>query len=437
MQYRGSLFKIPTVTSWVVVVTSASQIDELRRADDDILSPLEAARDALHANMTIGPEPFDDPFNIDAIKGPLTRNIGAKFADVQDEIAAAFEEYIPIKGDEWFKFTAYTTIMDIVCRASNRMLVGLPLCRDPDWMDLNKRFTLDMVKASIVLTVIPATLRPAVAPFLRDVSKGIERGTKHIEPLIKERLENEAQHGKDWPGRPNDIISWLFDVTRERPRSTLRMVKAILMTNFAAIHTTTMTLTTLMYELTKHQEYIRPLREEIETVIAAEGWSKSSVRKMCKLDSFIKECLRLSDMGLLLMNRKALKDFTFRNGMTIPAGSIVSVPYLPVHTDTDNFTDPQTFDGFRFEKLRSQEGEELKHQLVTTGVDYVLFGHGRHGCPGRFFVVNEVKVLLAHVLLKYDVKMADGKDAPKCWQFGTVTGPNMLAKIMFRKRQEA
>ncbi|KIL65511.1 hypothetical protein M378DRAFT_162143, partial [Amanita muscaria Koide BX008] len=54
---------------------------------------------ALHANMTIGPEPFDDPFNIDAIKGPLTRNIGAKFADVQDEITAAFEEYIPIKGD--------------------------------------------------------------------------------------------------------------------------------------------------------------------------------------------------------------------------------------------------------------------------------------------------------------------------------------------------
>ncbi|KIL59604.1 hypothetical protein M378DRAFT_169120 [Amanita muscaria Koide BX008] len=58
------------------------------------LSPLEAARDSVHANLTIGPEPFDDPFNIE---GPFTRNIGAKFADVQDEIAAAFEDYIPIK----------------------------------------------------------------------------------------------------------------------------------------------------------------------------------------------------------------------------------------------------------------------------------------------------------------------------------------------------
>ncbi|KIL58689.1 hypothetical protein M378DRAFT_307121 [Amanita muscaria Koide BX008] len=67
--------------SWMVVATSPSQIDEIRRADDDTPSPLEAARNSLHANLTIGPEPFDDPLNIDVIEGP--RNIGAKFADVQ------------------------------------------------------------------------------------------------------------------------------------------------------------------------------------------------------------------------------------------------------------------------------------------------------------------------------------------------------------------
>lgn len=68
--------------------------------------------------------------NIDATKGPPTRNIDARFAD--DEIASALEDYIPIKGDEWIEFTAHTTIMDIVCRASSRILVGLLLCRDPD-----------------------------------------------------------------------------------------------------------------------------------------------------------------------------------------------------------------------------------------------------------------------------------------------------------------
>ncbi|KIL58709.1 hypothetical protein M378DRAFT_170260, partial [Amanita muscaria Koide BX008] len=82
----------------MVVATSPSQIDEIRLADDDTLSPLEAARDvlfyilflstitncyptkSLHANLTIGPEPFDNHLNIDAIEGPFTRNLGAKFA---------------------------------------------------------------------------------------------------------------------------------------------------------------------------------------------------------------------------------------------------------------------------------------------------------------------------------------------------------------------
>ncbi|KIL59589.1 hypothetical protein M378DRAFT_169094 [Amanita muscaria Koide BX008] len=47
---RGSLFKIP---SWMVVATSPSQIDEIRRADDDRLSPLEVARYAQNLSTTL------------------------------------------------------------------------------------------------------------------------------------------------------------------------------------------------------------------------------------------------------------------------------------------------------------------------------------------------------------------------------------------------
>ena len=43
-----------------------------------------------------------DPFHLDLIKGPLTKNIGAKFPDVQDEIAVAFDENMPVNGDGIF-----------------------------------------------------------------------------------------------------------------------------------------------------------------------------------------------------------------------------------------------------------------------------------------------------------------------------------------------
>ncbi|KAM6503662.1 hypothetical protein JOM56_000605 [Amanita muscaria] len=79
----------------------------------------------------------------------------------------------------------------------------------------------------------------------------------------------------------------------------------------------------------------------------------------------------------------------------------------------------------------------MKHQFVSLSVDYVLFGHGRHACPGRFFVANELKVMLSHVLLNYDIKMADERGRPKNWKFGVHGGPNTTAKMLFRMRAKS
>lgn len=431
-KYSGSLFKIPTLKSWIVIVSSRHLIEEIRRAPDDVLSMDEAFRESFFTDLTVGPELYEDQFYIEAVKGPLTKNVSVKLADVQDEIAMAFNEYIPIKGDEWVEITAFTAMLDIVCRATNRMFFGLPLCRNPVWTDMNKKLTADIVKASIILGLIPPALRPIVAPLLR--SKGLRHGAKLLGPLITERLEQDAKGG---PDRPNDIITWVLDLTKDRQRSIRVLVNAFLIVIFAALHTTSMSFTNVLFELATRPEYVQPLRDEIEAVIQEEGgWSKDSVRKLCKMDSFIKECLRVSNLGLLTMIRKTMKDFTFSDGTTIPAGSTLAVPFNAVHTDPDTYADPETFDGFRFEKLREQDGENNKYQVVSLSADYVLFGYGRHACPGRFFATNQLKVMLAHILLNYDVKMPDGKGRPGNWVFGTHIAPDFRAKVLFRKRSD-
>ena len=43
---------------------------------------------------------------------------------------------------------------------------------------------------------------------------------------------------------------------------------------------------------------MEPLRAEVESIIAEEGWSKASIGKMRKLDSFLKESMRLADGSL-------------------------------------------------------------------------------------------------------------------------------------------
>ena len=41
-QYRGSVFKIPTVTNWVIVASGSDKVEEIRRAPDSILSMRDA-----------------------------------------------------------------------------------------------------------------------------------------------------------------------------------------------------------------------------------------------------------------------------------------------------------------------------------------------------------------------------------------------------------
>ena len=61
--------------------------------------------------------------------------------------------------------------------------------------------------------------------------------------------------------------------------------------------------------------------------------------------------------------------------------------------------------------LRGQEKDGKKVDLVSTQADFVAFGHGAHACPGRFFAAEVLKLMLAHVVMNYDVKLCG--DRPK------------------------
>ncbi len=66
------------------------------------------------------------------------------------------------------------------------------------------------------------------------------------------------------------------------------------------------TLTHALFDLASMPQYIQPLRKEIESVIATDGWTKLSMDKMWKLDSFLKESQRHNGLGLG-MNYSTLK----------------------------------------------------------------------------------------------------------------------------------
>ena len=55
--------------------------------------------------------------------------------------------------------------------------------------------------------------------------------------------------------------------------------------------------------------------------------------------------------------------------------------------------------------------------------------------PGRFFAANELKAMMAHIVMNYDVKFEhEGVRPPNKW-YGLSLGPDPTAKVLFRKRE--
>lgn len=144
--------------------------------------------------------------------------------------------------------------------------------------------------------------------------------------------------------------------------------------------------------------------------------------------------------------RKAIKPFTFSDGTYLPKGTFIFAASGPIHTDSCNYEYADEFDGFRFAKMQAQRdnpeevpngvgGLNAKYQMVTTNTDYLPWGYGKRACPGRFFATTELKMMLAHIVVTYDIKLdAEGGMRPENQWIEANCLPHRKARVMFRKR---
>jgi cytochrome P450 len=160
---------------------------------------------------------------------------------------------------------------------------------------------------------------------------------------------------------------------------------------------------------------------------------------MIKLDSYMKETSRFNS-GVTNFQRKVLRGFTLSNGQYIPPGVIIEAPSHTIHMDDANFppnSEPaDVFDGFRYYKLR-QSGTATDHahnQFVTTNEHNLGFGYGNRACPGRFFAANEIKMILARLLLDFHFKNED-ESAVRYAQIdrGNITRPDISKNLLFKR----
>ncbi|KAI6005463.1 cytochrome P450 [Pisolithus albus] len=429
-KYKSRAFRIANLTHWVVCLPR-SDLECVLTASEDRLSFFKATEQSLKIKYTLGVD-VNETRHQQLIRSRLTRNLRVLYGDVRDEIITACNEYLDPKHNEWKPISVLHTTLKIVGRTSNRVIVGLPLCRDPDWLNFNINYPQAIVTEARKLRRFPDFMLPLVAKFVTCLSRRTEQGVALIGPLIKERLRHMEAEGADWHDKPNDYLQWWLDTSQET--CPILLMRRMLSVTFTAIHSTSLTFTQALLKLAEHPQYAQVLRDEVEAVVNKHGWTKDALSEMQKFDSFFKETQRVEGMAILALPRIAMSDLTLADGTFIPRGTTLSFPVNRMHHDDAVYENPDAFEPFRFTKTQSNELNGAGNQMTTLGPDLLLFGLGTHACPGRFFAATVLKTMLAHIVMSYDVKLEDDTSRPKALCIGRSILPSPAAKVMFRKR---
>ncbi|KAH8650437.1 cytochrome P450 [Ilyonectria robusta] len=415
-----------------MIILPASETQFVVDQPDRILNIHEHTIQSLQLDYTVmDPYLIHNPVHNKLIVTTLTNQIGNLVPDVSDETAWSFAQHWGTDTTEWKEVCVYDTMRKVIGSVTNRVFVGLPTCRDPALLDAGMAFAQDIPLASQVLRVFWKPVRVVVAPLVTLPNRiHTNRFYRLLKPEIERRLQEYDPRHKDpeskmaTPNR-NDFLQWSINQAKESGDPYMYHPK------------------TLSGRVLSKQEYIAELRAEISSVLAEHcgQWNKRALAKMHKLDSVLRESARLNSFVTIGLSRLVVAEegMTTPSGVRIPKGCVVSVHSYPVLQDPQVYPDAQQFQPFRFAEWRQDENVEdikrARNAFATTSNCYLVFGHGRNACPGRFFAANKLKLMLGHLAMNYDFDMQESR--PRNMWFGLRRVPPMQATIKVRRRERA
>ncbi|KAI0469265.1 cytochrome P450 [Xylaria cf. heliscus] len=370
----------------------------------------------------------------DTVRIKLTQSLGLVTADLVDETISTIDDVFG-QSEEWATRMIREDLLEVVARVSSRVFLGTSLCRNRRWLEIAKSFTVDTFALAFLLRMAPAVIRPLVflvLPHSYRLRKSVRDANRLILPEVKKRKAavDAARAAGEKPPKVADTIGWMYDVAKGQD---LNFVAGQLSLTMAAIHTTTESVCRALLDLCKYPEILQQLRDEIIEVVGREGWAKTTLYQLRLMDSFLKESHRVTPLSMMSMNRYIEKPITLSDGTALPKGARLAV--VGDWANPDVYPEPEKFDAARFLKMRQVPGQENGWQFVSTSSSHLGFGHGEHACPGRFFASNEIKIILCHLLVKYDWRFVPDAPEPEPRIFDSTQSVKADTQIQARRRK--
>ncbi len=171
----------------------------------------------------------------------------------------------------------------------------------------------------------------------------------------------------------------------------------------AGTDTTATALTGWTYFLCTHPEAYRRVISEVRNTLTSENdiiWN--NVKGLRYLDATINEALRLFPPSPASQQRVVPVGGATIAGVFVPAGTTVAVPpWVSTHSCI-NFYEPEAFSPERW--LR--EDDRFRNDRLDASLP---FGTGPRICIGKNLASMEMRLIAAHLLWNFDMKLDEGK----------------------------
>ncbi|KAM4055523.1 cytochrome p450 [Hirsutella rhossiliensis] len=442
-QFKDSLFQVRRIGADIVILTP-KYVDEIRALSQDKVRSVEPFIHDFIGDYTRGTVFLESDLQNRVIQQRLTPNLGLLTSIMKTELDLALKKEIPECKDQWFQVDINHLLARTVAHISSRVFLGPEECRNEEWHTATAEYSKNLFITGMALRMLPRWLRPVVAPLMpsyRALLTNVATSRKIIGGILNSRQASKKELGPNY-AKPTDILQWMMDEATGRERSLDNLAQRMLILSLTSIHTTALTMTQALYDLCAHPEYFEPLRTEAANALFDVGrWDKTLLSRLYKLDSLLKESQRFSPVFLLTFNRIFHNPMTLSDGTFLPPGTRVAVPSNAILQDpglVPGPAAPSKFDPFRYSKLREDPAQaEKAHRFMftMTNSSNMAFGYGRYACPGRFYAANEMKLILSHLLLRYEFNFPAGAKRPANFTIDSDMFPDPAARLLIRERK--
>ncbi|KAG6112963.1 hypothetical protein E4U14_001872 [Claviceps sp. LM454 group G7] len=195
----------------------------------------------------------------------------------------------------WIPVNPYELVLQLSTRAAARLFVSEPICRDEDFLNTSASYSRNVFDAIATSRSLGHVITPYLGRWIPSI-QAAQQQFQRIQKMLCSEVDRRRENPKD--STQDDFLQWCMELARTEEEAHAASVahRTLGILSMAAVHTTAMSSTHILFDLISDEDLKEKLREE-QNQILKQGWkniTQQTMLSMRKLDSLMRESQRVN-----------------------------------------------------------------------------------------------------------------------------------------------